>query len=352
MAFRLSASGTGRPSGSEGSRSSGMLSKMKDRAAAATAAGMAAASTAATKAAKTAKYGVSVAKDAAKDAFGTSFAPPERGERSERRSQGGAEVAEDEEEMELQRALAASMKTAQQERSRGPQPDPPGLQTLLEMGFEEDVARQALQAANGNLEAALAQLVSAPRSSPRGEVLQGRPVPSRGAREAALQAAEQRLAQAQERNAGTMEDWRRYKQLQQEQERKERRRAAAVAAPATATGDATAVEAAAVEKAAEAEELMLQEALAASMKSLGDSDGNKVDLSLEDQVDPELFELRLQQAIAEEELELQLALSASLDASRDVEADPSCAGAAVGEEAAAWTATVEASDGVGCVASG
>eukprot|EP00913_Durusdinium_trenchii_P029502 g27654.t1 len=317
MAFRLSASGTGRPSGSEGSRSSGMLSKMKDRAAAATAAGMAAASTAATKAAKTAKYGVSVAKDAAKDAFGTSFAPPERGERSERRSQGGAE-------------------------------DPPGLQTLLEMGFEEDVARQALQAIRKQPD----WPSDVKTSSPRGEVLQGRPVPSRGAREAALQAAEQRLAQAQERNAGTMEDWRRYKQLQQEQERKERRRAAAVAAPATATGDATAVEAAAVEKAAEAEELMLQEALAASMKSLGDSDGNKVDLSLEDQVDPELFELRLQQAIAEEELELQLALSASLDASRDVEANPSCAGAAVGEEAAAWTATVEASDGVGCVASG
>lgn len=39
-----------------------------------------------------------MAKDAAKDAFGTSFAPPERGERSERRSQGGAEVAEDEED--------------------------------------------------------------------------------------------------------------------------------------------------------------------------------------------------------------------------------------------------------------
>lgn len=309
-----------------------MFGKMKDRAAGAAAAGMAAASQAATKAAKTAKYGVAVARDAA---FGSSDKPvpprsPQGGGYAEQR------FDEDDEEMELQRALAASMKTAaQEERTRGAEAPrqapsqvprkPPGLEMLMEMGFEESLVRIALQASNGDVEAALAQLC-ADREDLEGAGSDGSSVgtPTHGGQKrAALEAAEKRAAEARN-NAGTMDDWR------QEQRRQAASRAPAVAPVPPVPARDAAVEGSAVSAVSapeparndgDPEDWMLQQALAASLEPPTDPK--------EAQEDPELLDLQLRQAMPEEELDLQMALSASLH----TEADPSCAGAAVGEEA-------------------
>eukprot|EP00931_Biecheleriopsis_adriatica_P110982 TRINITY_DN8531_c0_g2_i1.p1 TRINITY_DN8531_c0_g2~~TRINITY_DN8531_c0_g2_i1.p1 ORF type:complete len:759 (+),score=292.12 TRINITY_DN8531_c0_g2_i1:33-2309(+) len=177
-------------------------------------------------------------------------------------------------------------------------------------------------------------------------------------RQAALQAAERRLAEARARNAGTMDDWRRYRAEQAQRERAQRK---AVPAPSQSEqpGGAqplSATAAAAVEVEADEEE-DLQRALAASMAEapgkeaeVTASQGDRSTLSAPDvegaaaverapeEEDPELFELRLQEAMAEEELELQLALAASLEAERaaleEEVLSPSAAGAAgaIGEE--------------------
>jgi len=323
-----------------------MFGKMKDRAAGAAAAGMAAASNAATKAAKTAKYGVAVAKDALGTSAPSRPRPPPPGVAAPPNGYGYAQHADydDDEEMELQRALAASMKTAAaEERSRGPEgpevrevpprvaPAPPGLDMLTEMGFDENLARIALQASDGDVEAALAQLCADRDDLDGAASDESMTTPThRGAvnqRQNALEAAEKRLAEARSRNAGTMDDWRRYKQ-QQEQRRKASRTADSAATTAPAVREAPVVRqppAPGASCAEETEEWMLQQALAASMKGMSE------EVAQQAAEDPELFELRLQQAMAEEELELQQALSASLGASPEV--DPSCAGAAVGEEA-------------------
>lgn len=301
-----------------------MFGKMKDRAAGAAAAGMAAASQAATKAAKTAKYGVAVARDAA---FGSGDKPV--APRSPQGSGGGyaPRFDEDDEEMELQRALAASMKTAAQERTRGAEAprgaasqvprNPPGLEMLMEMGFEESLVRIALQASDGDVEAALAQLC-ADREDLEGAASDGSSVgtPTHGAaqRRAALEAAEKRAAEARN-NAGTMDDWR------QEQRRQASRAPEPPPSERPAQAPAQAPRPPARDD-ADPEDWMLQQALSASLET-----PQKTEAEAQD---PELLDLQLRQAMPEEELDLQMALSASLHAQAD---DPSCAGAAVGEEA-------------------
>lgn len=307
-----------------------MFGKMKDRAAGAAAAGMAAASQAATKAAKTAKYGVAVARDAA---FGSGEKPlPPR---SPQGSGGGyaPRYDEDDEEMELQRALAASMKTAAQERTRGAEAprfsasqasqvprNPPGLEMLMEMGFEESLVRIALQASDGDVEAALAQLC-ANREDLEGAASDGSSVgtPTHGAAQrcTALEAAEKRAAEARN-NAGTMDDWR------QEQRRQASRAPEPPPSERPAQAPAQAPRPPARDD-ADPEDWMLQQALSASLET-----PQKTEAEAQD---PELLDLQLRQAMPEEELDLQMALSASLHAQAHEADDPSCAGAAVGEEA-------------------
>ncbi|CAE7263601.1 unnamed protein product [Symbiodinium sp. CCMP2592] len=148
-------------------------------------------------------------------------------------------------------------------------------------------------------------------------------------RQASLQAAEKRLADARARNAGTMDDWRRYRQFRQQQEREEREQRAKQRASAAAAQSAK------EEMVREDEEEDLQRALAASVSQIhhGEEASVAPTQSL-DEEDPEVFELRLEQAMAEEELQLQQALVASLEAERAaLEAlDPTCSAAAVGEE--------------------
>lgn len=148
-------------------------------------------------------------------------------------------------------------------------------------------------------------------------------------RQASLQAAEKRLAEARARNAGTMDDWRRYRQFRQQQEREEREQRKKQRASAAAAQSAK------EEMVREDEEEDLQRALAASVSQIphGEEASVAPTKSL-DEEDPEVFELRLEQAMAQEELQLQQALIASLEAERAaLEAlDPTCSAAAAGEE--------------------
>ncbi|CAE8634557.1 unnamed protein product, partial [Polarella glacialis] len=172
----------------------------------------------------------------------------------------------------------------------------------------------------------------------------------------ALEAAERRLADARVRNAGTMEDWRRWRQ---EQNLTEAKQTPSTSAPAPSAAFSSApprnlpsaadspqpdVQRELSTDDDEAEDL--QRALAASMASSGPvsyapSSPAQAAASLRppfaaaanlrppfasaaaaagadtDQQDPELYELRLQESFAEEELELQVALAASLEAERE-----------------------------------
>eukprot|EP00930_Biecheleria_cincta_P034954 TRINITY_DN2408_c0_g1_i1.p1 TRINITY_DN2408_c0_g1~~TRINITY_DN2408_c0_g1_i1.p1 ORF type:complete len:861 (-),score=272.71 TRINITY_DN2408_c0_g1_i1:127-2640(-) len=152
-----------------------------------------------------------------------------------------------------------------------------------------------------------------------------------------LQAAERRLQEARSRNAGTMDDWRRYRLEQEMARRTGPTRSARVPTTNPVAQHQTDAEDNLSELRRERdadEEEDLQRALVASMAPAStateaatgadqepraaDEEETLVAVPAEElepeEADPDLFELRLREAMAEEELELQLALAASLEA--------------------------------------
>mmetsp|Transcript_57264 Transcript_57264/g.125394 ORF Transcript_57264/g.125394 Transcript_57264/m.125394 type:complete len:555 (-) Transcript_57264:1138-2802(-) len=166
-------------------------------------------------------------------------------------------------------------------------------------------------------------------------------------RRAVAQAAEARLAAAQQRNAGTMDEWRRQGRQQWLAQQQAERRGAAGGSPTPISSSAPSAAAAAAAAAPrpglpptasaylrqggsqqiEDEDDELQRAINASLETAKleghvEQDEHQFQSHRDEghdghgDVDPEVVELHLQQAIAEEELSLQSALAESLSAHR------------------------------------
>eukprot|EP00450_Noctiluca_scintillans_P031633 CAMPEP_0194554006 /NCGR_PEP_ID=MMETSP0253-20130528/97515_1 /TAXON_ID=2966 /ORGANISM="Noctiluca scintillans" /LENGTH=642 /DNA_ID=CAMNT_0039401489 /DNA_START=6 /DNA_END=1934 /DNA_ORIENTATION=- len=202
--------------------------------------------------------------------------------------------------------------------NRAVEADPAAVQHLMDMGFDFDSASAALLQVGGeDIEAAAVILAnqatmesSACGAAPGDVIASAAPATSHG-REAALEAAERRAAEARRKNSGTMEDWR-------------RERGAAAAVAATKSGAiqqgaplAPSVVRKAVVEAQEDEDEDMQRALAASMCASPEalpavSDevvAREAALAAAAAEDPEIVGLQLQQT---QDLQLQRALAESL----------------------------------------